>query len=57
MSTVTYRHENSYSFKKGGVKHRVKESIIDGEKGLSFHYLNKAGEDDKKFVSITVRET
>ena len=57
MSTVTYRHENSFSFKKGGVKHRVKESIIDGEKGLSFHYLTKAGDDDKKFVSITVRET
>ena len=57
MSTVTYRHENSFSFKKGGVKHRVKESIIDGEKGLSFHYLNKAGENDKNFISITVRET
>ena len=57
MSTVTYRHENSFSYTKGGVKHRVKESIIDGQKGLSFHYLNKAGEDNKNFISITVRET
>ena len=37
MSTVTYRHENSYSYKKGGVKHVIKESIVDGEKGLSFN--------------------
>ena len=54
MSTVTYRHENNYSYKKGGVKHVVKEEIIDGEKGLSFHYLSKAGDD--KFHSITVRQ-
>ena len=32
MSTVTYRHENNYSYKKKGVKHVVKEDLIDGEK-------------------------
>jgi hypothetical protein len=55
MSTVTFRHENNYSYKKGGVKHVIKEEIIDGEKGLSFHYLKKSGED--KFHSITVRQS
>ena len=54
MSTVTYRHDNNYSFKKGGVKHVIKENIIDGEKGLSFHFLKKVG--DKDFQSISVRE-
>ena len=53
-STVTYRHNQSYNFKKGGVKHVVKEDLIDGEKGLSFHFLKKVG--DNKFFSITVRE-
>ena len=54
MSTVTYRHEHNFSYKKNGVKHVVKEDIIDGGKGLSFHYLNKVGDD--KFHSITVRQ-
>ena len=55
MSNVTYRHDNSYCFKKKGVKHVMKESIIDGEKGLSFHFLKKIGEE--YFFSITVRQT
>ena len=55
MSTVTYRHDNAFSFKRNGVKHVIKENIIDGEKGLSFHFLKKVG--DKEFFSITVRQT
>ena len=54
MSTVTFRHENQKSFKLKGVKHLVKESIIDGEKGLSFVLTKKAGE---KFHRIYVKET
>ncbi len=54
MSTIVYRHEHNFSYKKNGVKHVVKEDIIDGEKGLSFHYLNKVGDD--KFHIITVRQ-
>jgi len=54
MSTVTYRHDNSMSFKKNGDKHVLREKLIDGEKGLTFHYLKKEGE--KKFYSITVKE-
>ena len=53
-STVTYRHDNSMSYKKNGEKHALKENLIDGEKGLSFHYLKKEGE--KKFFSISVKE-
>ena len=55
MSTVTYRHNNDYSYKKDGVKHVCKYDIIDGEKGLSFHFLKKVGDED--FQSINVRET
>jgi hypothetical protein len=54
MSSVTYRKENSRSFKLKGVKHLVKESIIDGEKGLSFMLTTKEGE---KFYRIFVKET
>ena len=54
-STVTYRHENSFSYKLKGVKHVIKEKIIDGKKGLSFHFLKKVG--DKDFMSISVKET
>ena len=44
-STVTYRHELNHSFKKKGIKHVMKEMIIDGAKGLSFMFLKKIGED------------
>ena len=42
--TVTYRHENSYSYKKKGVKHTLKESITDGDLGMSFYFLKKVGD-------------
>ena len=54
MSTVTFRHENQKSFKQKGVKHLIKESIIDGEKGLSFVFTKKSGD---KFTRIHVKET
>ena len=54
MNTVTFRHENTKSFKQKGVKHLVKESIIDGELGLSFILTKKAGE---KFHRVSVKET
>ena len=54
MSTVTYRYENSNSFKKKGVKYTIKENLIDGEKGLSFMFLKKEG--DKSFRKIYVKE-
>ena len=57
MSTVTYRHENNFSFKKKGVKYVINENVIDGEKGLSFSFLEKHGEDDSKFYKIFARET
>ncbi len=43
-NTVTFRHENKKSFKLKGVKHLVKESLIDGEKGLSFVFTKKEGD-------------
>jgi hypothetical protein len=54
MSTIVFRRERNDTYKLNGVKHVVKEDIIDGEKGLSFHFLSKVGED--KFHSITVRQ-
>merc|ERR1711991_330280 len=57
MSTVTYRHENNHSYKKGGVKHTIKEKLVDGEKGVSFVFLKKVGEDDAKFYRLSVQET
>lgn len=45
-STVTFRHEYSESFKLKGVKHLIKQNIIDGSKGLSFMFLKKVGDND-----------
>lgn len=45
MSSVTYRYEQNYTFLKKGVKNTIKESVIDGQKGLSILYLKKVGED------------
>ena len=46
MSSVTYRYEQSYGFKKKGVKHSIKEQVIDGPEGVSVMYLRKEGEED-----------
>jgi hypothetical protein len=55
MSTVIFRHELNHSYKdKSGQKFTVKETIIDGAKGLSFMYLSKQGE--KKFYRLVVKE-
>jgi len=54
MSTVTFRHENNKSYKLKGEKHTIKESLIDGEKGLSFMFLKKVGEGD--FYKVYVQE-
>lgn len=53
-STVVYRFEHNLSIVKDGEKHVVRKNIIDGQKGLSFHFLEKKGE--KKFYKITVKE-
>ena len=44
MSTVTYRHEQSHSYKKKGIKHTIKEKLTDGE-FLTLSFLKKVGED------------
>ena len=55
MSTVIFRHELNHSYKdKNGEKFTVKETIIDGAKGLSFMYLSKPG--TKKFYRVIVKE-
>jgi hypothetical protein len=54
-STVTFRHEYSESFKLKGVKHLIKQNIIDGSKGLSFMFLKKVGDDD--FYKVYAMET
>ena len=56
MSTVTFRHEKSRSEKtKKGNKTVKKEMLIDGEKGLTFSFLHKDGDDEKKFYKVSVR--
>jgi hypothetical protein len=54
MSTVNYRYEQSYSFKKKGVKNTIREQVIDGKIGLSIMYLKKEGDDN--FYKIYVKE-
>jgi hypothetical protein len=54
MSTVTYRYENSLQRKVDGTSHTMKESIIDGEKGISFSFTKKMGEKD--FYKVIVKE-
>ena len=55
-STVTFRHEQNKSYKLKGVKHTIKESVIDGEKGLSFMFLKKVGEGEDDFYKVYVKE-
>jgi hypothetical protein len=54
MSTVNYRYEQSYSFKKKGIKNTIREQVIDGEKGLTIMYLKKEGDD--KFYKVYIKE-
>jgi hypothetical protein len=55
MSTVIFRHEHNSTFKdKNGHNHTIKETLIDGQKGLSFSFLKKDG--DKGFYRIKVIE-
>ena len=56
MSSITYRYEQNYSFLKKGVKHTVKESVIDGAKGLSVVFLEKKGEDFYKMYAKEVEK-
>jgi hypothetical protein len=55
MSSVTYRYEQSHGFKKKGVKHSIKEQVIDGPEGVSVMYLEKVGDD--KFYKMYAKET
>ena len=54
MSTVTYRYTNSLQRKVDGTSQTIKESIIDGEKGLSFTFTKKMGEKD--FYKLIAKE-
>merc|ERR1711968_278770 len=50
---VTYRYENNKKFTdKKGVSTTIKESIIDGDLGMSFKYLEKIGD---KFYKIELK--
>ena len=54
MSNVTYRYNQSYSFKKKGIKHTIKETLIDGTDGLTISFLQKTGDD--KFYKFYIKE-
>ena len=53
MSKPTYRYEQSYQFLKKGVKHTIREQVIDGEKGISIMFLKKVGDE---FYKLYVKE-
>jgi adenylate kinase/ribonuclease R len=53
MSTVFYRIENNLSKVIDNVKHVIKSNLIDGEKGLSFSFLEKKGD---SFYRVNVKE-
>jgi hypothetical protein len=53
MSSVTYRYNQGYSFLKKGVKHTIKETLIDGATGLTISFLEKTGD---KFYKIYIKE-
>ena len=42
---VIFRHENNQKYTVKGVSTTIKESIIDGDLGMSFKYLKKVGDD------------
>ena len=54
MSKPSYRYEQSYQFLKKGVKHTVREQVIDGEKGLTVMFLKKIGDE---FYKMYAKET
>tara|TARA_B110000971_G_C19994796_1_gene493740 strand:- start:756 stop:1202 length:447 start_codon:yes stop_codon:yes gene_type:complete len=56
MSSVTYRYEQNYSFLKKGVKHTVREQVIDGSKGLSVMLLEKKGDDFYKMYAMEIEK-
>jgi hypothetical protein len=53
MSGITYRYTNEIVKMIKGVKHLIKQSIIDGDKGMSFMLTTKAGD---KFHRIYVKK-
>jgi len=53
MSSVFYRHESNLTMVKKGIKTVVKESVLDGTKGVSFVFLEKNGE---KFYRISGKQ-
>jgi len=53
MSKPTYRYEQSYQFVKKGMKHTIREQVIDGEKGISIMFLKKVGDE---FYKLYVKE-
>jgi hypothetical protein len=54
MSTITFRHDKNINYKLKGVKHLLKENLIDGAKGLSFMLTMKEGD---TFYKIQLKET
>ena len=53
MSTVVFRYADDKQFKKNGIGHTIKKHITEGERGLSFLFLKKEG---NNFYKIDARE-
>ena len=52
---IIYRYEKAESYFKDGIKITTKESLIDGDGGMSLYFLKKVG--DNYFYRLIVRET
>ena len=51
MSKPTYRYEQSYQYMKKGIKHTIRQQVVDGEKGLSIMFLKKKGDEFYKLYA------
>jgi hypothetical protein len=56
MSGITFRYEQSYSFMKKGIKHTIKENVIDGPKGVTIMFLEKKGDEFYKMYAKEVEK-
>ena len=52
MSGITYRYTNEIVKMVKNVKNLIKESIIDGDKGMSFMLTTKAGDKFHRIYSF-----
>jgi hypothetical protein len=59
MSSLKYKEEKNFKFVKKGITYQIKESVYDGNKGLSIMFLKREGDKDSadsKYYKFYVKE-